>query len=365
MVIQDVTVFRAQVPYDRPYPLSFNAVDMAGADAIVARIRDRDGRTGWGEVTILPGYTHETVTSGLAFCLEQAQALVGVKSADAKRRLIAHVPSSPHAVTPLLTAIEMMEDHALLRRDKTARVPVLAPIRNRDAALIPDEVEELIGKGHRTLKVKMGFNVDEDLTRLDLIYKLVNGRARLRIDANQGYTREGGSRFAAALEPRFVEWFEQPCDRHDWESNAAVAKVSAVPVMLDEQIYDFSDIQRAAGVTGVGFVKHVLEKYGGLELLKTALDHIRICGMRPVLGNGGATDITSWQEACVATHTVDLPCEMHSFLKVKEPLLEQPLPFDNGDIVLRPDYRPMVNEATLKRFTVSEKRFAMSLHAAR
>ena len=121
--------------------------------------------------------------------------------------------------------------------------------------------------------------------------------------------------------------------------------------------------QRAAGVKGVAFVKHVLEKYGGLELLKTALDHIRICGMQPVLGNGGATDITSWQEACVATHAVDLPCEMHSFLKVKEPLLDEPLPFESGDIVLRPDYRPGVNESILKRYTVSEQRFATPVHS--
>ena len=363
MIIQDVTVYRVQLPYDRPYPLSFNSVHMAGADAIVARIRDRDGRIGWGEVTIIPGYTHETVDGGLAFGHEHGAALVGMKLADAKRRLIAHVPSAPHAVTPLLTALEMVEDHPLLKRNTTQRVPVLAPVRNLDAAKIPAEIEELLGKGHKTLKIKMGFDVDADLQRLDLIYKLTNGRARLRIDANQGYDREGGCRFAAALDPRYVQWFEQPCDRHDWESNAAVARVSAVPVMLDEQIYGFADIQRAAGVKGVAFVKHVLEKYGGLELLKTALDHIRICGMQPVLGNGGATDITSWQEACVATHAVDLPCEMHSFLKVKEPLLDEPLPFESGDIVLRPDYRPGVNESILKRYTVSEQRFATPVHA--
>src|SRR2546427_707247 len=84
----------------------------------------------------------------------------------------------------------------------------------------------------------------------------VDGRARLRIDANQGYSRSDGCRFASALDPEVVDWFEQPCALRDWDSNAAVAKVSAVPVMLDESIYSFVDIQRAAGIEGVGFIKH-------------------------------------------------------------------------------------------------------------
>jgi len=233
----------------------------------------------------------------------------------------------------------------------------LAPVRHKDSAKIPAEVEQLLKLGHRTLKIKVGFDVDKDLERVGLIQKVASGRARLRVDANQGYSRSEGSRFAAALDPTAVEWFEQPCDLKDWESNGAVAKVSAVPVMLDESIYSFLDIQRSAGMPGVGFIKHVLEKFGGLELLKAALEHIKICGMQATLGNGGATDITSWMEACVARLTVDIPCEMHGFLKVKEPLLTEPLPFENGDIVLRPDYHPTVNRTTLEKYTKATARF--------
>jgi L-alanine-DL-glutamate epimerase-like enolase superfamily enzyme len=219
-------------------------------------------------------------------------------------------------------------------------------------------VEQLLALGHRTLKIKVGFDVDRDLERVRLIQKIADGRAKLRVDANQGYSRSDGARFASSLDPSAVEWFEQPCDLKDWDSNAVVAKASAVPVMLDESIYSFEDIQRAAGMPGVGVIKHVLEKYGGIEMLKAALDHIRICGMRSTLGNGGATDLTSWMEACVARLTVDTPCEMHGFLKVKEPLLSEPLPFESGDIVLRAGYRPTVNQKTLEKYTKSTERVA-------
>lgn len=356
MKLHEVAIYRVQMPLDRPYPLSFNRVDMAAFDAIVAEVRDVDGQTGWGEVTILPGYTHETVESGWKFALDHSPQLIGKSTLAAKRHLIAHVEASPHAVNPLLTAIEMVEENPLLTIRETARVPVLAPIRHKDEKRIRPEVEDLVGKGHKTLKVKIGFDVDEDLARLDVIKNAVAGRARLRVDANQGFNRKDGCRFAAALDPKHIEWFEQPCDRHDWDSNAAVAKASAVPVMLDEAIYGFADIQRAAGLDGVGYIKHVIEKYGGLDLLKAALDHIRICGMKATLGNGGATDITSWMEACVARATVDIACEMHGFLKVKEPLLSEPLPFENGDIVLKPGYKPTVNRKVLEKYTVAKER---------
>jgi L-Ala-D/L-Glu epimerase len=358
MKVREVTIHRIKMPLDRPYPLAFNQVDMANFDAIVAEVRDGDGRSGWGEVTILPGYTHETVDSGWEFCRTQGRAILGRQTMDAKRHLISYVADSPHAVNPLLCAIEMLEDNPILRPEQVARIPVLAPVRHKDEARIPAEVEQLLAKKHRTLKVKVGFDVDRDLARIELIKRVVNGRARLRLDANQGYSRSDGCRFASSLDPGVVDWFEQPCDLKDWESNAAVAKVSAVPVMLDESIYSFVDIQRAAGIEGVGFIKHVIEKFGGLDLLKAALDHIRICGMKATVGNGGATDITSWMEACVARLTVDIPCEMHGFLKVREPLLSDPLPFEDGDIVLRPDYRPTINRQVLVKYTTSKERIA-------
>lgn len=363
MAIAEILLHHVMMPLDRPYPLSFNAVDLAGFDAIVAEVRTKDGRTGWGEVTILPGYTDETVASGWDFNTRMSEVLVGKDLAAAKRKLIAEAVSQPHAASPLLTSIEILEGNPLLEYDREYRIPVLAPIRSKERADIEAEVPPLLEFGHQRLKVKIGFDAKADFERLKFIADLVNGRALLRVDANQGYSREDAIWLAERLDSEAIEWFEQPCDRYDWDSNAAVAKVSAVPVMMDESIYGFDDIQRAAGMEGVEYVKHVLEKYAGLDLLRAALDHIRICGMKPVLGNGGATDISSWLESSVATVTVDIACELHGFRKVKEPLLDPPLPFESGDVVLRPGYKPTVNQDVLKTYRTDLARSAATVMA--
>lgn len=354
--IDEVEVHRATLPLDRPYPVAF--ATFSELDAIVVRVRDVAGSSGWGEVTIIPRYTHETVESGLAFCHAHAPRLIGLNVTQAKRHLLPFVGSEPHAVSALMTALEMLERHPLLRPKKTARIAVLAPVRKLDERSIGAEVEELLDKGHRTLKIKVGFStVDDDLKRLGVIAKAARDRAMLRVDANQGYTRDQGIHFAKRLDPNSVELFEQPCDKADWDANAAVAGQSAVPVMLDESVYNFADIQRAAGIHGVGYVKIEMEKFGGMEMTRAGLDLIRSCGMKPVAGNGAASDISSWMEAAAARTTVDIACEMHGFLKIKTPLLEEPLPFENGDIVLRPRYFPRVNEKLLSRLTKSKKRF--------
>jgi len=354
--IRSVAIHRAVLPLDRPYPVAM--ATFTELDAIVASVQSDEGGTGWGEVTIVPGYTHETVESGLAFCLARGPDLVGLDITRAKRRLLPSVASEPHAVSALMTALEMLEGHWILRPTETQRIDVLAPVRSLEEEAILPEVESLLRKGHRTLKVKVGFRtMSEDLVRLKVIASAAAGRAKLRVDANQGYSVTDGIHFSRRLDPEVVELFEQPCDKQDWDGNAAVANASAVPVMLDESVYNFADIQRAAGIDGVGYIKIEMEKFGGIEMTKTGLDMIKASGMIPVAGNGAASDISSWMEACAARQTVDVACEMHGFLKITTPLLREPLPYDNGAIVLRPDYFPTVDEASLARVATFTRTF--------
>src|SRR5579864_5044649 len=231
---------RVMLSLDRPYPVAFTT--FTELDAIVVEALDERAHVGWGEVTIVPLYTNETVESGWKFCKTQLPSLLGLSVAQGKRALVPHLSSAPHAVSAVMASLEMLDGDSLLRQSTVTRVPVLAPVRNIDQAAIAAEVEDLVAAGHRTLKVKVGFAaVESDLARLQFIAQCAAGRARLRVDANQGYDVTTGVRFAKSLDPETVELFEQPCHMTDWEGNARVAAQSAVPVMLDESVYTFDD----------------------------------------------------------------------------------------------------------------------------
>ena len=363
MTIESVSLWRVAVPLHTPYNLSL--VALAELDSIVAEIRDGDGRVGIGETTIIPGYTHETGDGGWTFCREHGARLVGMESAAAKASLDPYRLSDPHAVSVLQVALEMIEGNPVLNAPETThRIPILSPVNSKDPAEIPDEIERHLTDGYRTLKVKVGWDVHEDLDRLALIQRVNAGRATLRLDANQGYSAEEGKRFADGLDTDSLELFEQPCASDDWDANAAVAAVSPVPVMMDESIYGVADIDRAAAMPGCGFVKLKISKMTGVDLLVDGLHRIHANGQRPVLGNGAATDVGCWIEARVARRTIDNAGEMCGFLKNREQLLETPLTFDDGAIVLQPGYEARLNHAVVDRLAVAKERFTAPRAAA-
>ncbi|MDH3242945.1 MAG: mandelate racemase, partial [Alphaproteobacteria bacterium] len=346
MTVSEIILHRIKLPLITPYRLSYRVYE--DFDPIIVEARDADGRTGWGEGHISPGHTFESIEGGWQFCAEQGKRVLGLPVDEAKNRLEAIQPRSPVAAAALITALEMLAGHPALDIAAPARLPLLTPFHATEPDAIGTEVEARIDEGFRTLKVKVGKDAEADLARVAAVQAAVRGRATLRLDANRGFNREDGCRFASALDPQGIELFEQPCESKDWESNAAVAAVSAVPVMLDESIYGVADIERAADIAGIGFIKLKLKKMGGLDLLRRGLDRIRELGMTPVLGDGVSSEIGCWMEACVARDTIDNAGEFNGFLKPKARLFVNPLSFRNGALELDAGFRPEIDRAALE-----------------
>ena len=358
MRLQELTIRKVRLPLIRPYVLSYRTFNEF--EPIVVEARADDGRVGWGEGHISPGSSSETREGGWDFCREHAAAVTGKHTSEAKAIISANLGASKVAGTALLTAIEMIEGHPLLRIDREIRLPLLTPLNSSTPQEIEVEVERLIANGFRTFKIKVGKDADADLLRVRHIQRAAAGRASLRIDANRAYSEADACRFAAALEPASIELFEQPCPAEDWEANAHVAEVSAVPVMLDEPICALEDVRRAAEIPNVGFCKLKLKRFGGLDLLREALDLVRAYNMEPVLGDGLSSEIACWMEACVASVTIRNAGEFNGFLKPKVRLFAEPLPFQSGDLVLAPGYFPSIDREVLATHEIACERFSRS-----
>ena len=126
----------------------------------------------------------------------------------------------------------------------------------------------------------------------------------------------------------------------DWEANAKVASVSPVPVMLDEPICALADVERASGIPNVGFCKLKLKRFGGLDLLREALDAVRQSAWSQCSAMASSSELGCWMEACVASVTIRNAGEFNGFLKPKVRLFAEPLQFTAGEIVLPSAFRP-------------------------
>ena len=356
MKLQELKLRTIRLPLIRPYVLSYRT--FTEFEPIIVEVRDGDGRVGWGEGHISPGSSRETREGGWAFCREHAAAVVGKDTKEAKATIAANVAASKVAATAMLTAIEMLEDHPLLTVAREISLPLLTPFNSTTPEEIDQEVEQRLADGFRTFKIKVGKAADDDARRVKAIQHAIAGRATMRIDANRAYVEADASRFASSLDPSGIELFEQPCHSDDWDANANVAKVSTVPIMLDEPICGLDDIERAADIPNVGFCKLKLKRFGSLDALKQALERVRELGMEPVLGDGISSELQCWMEGCVARHVIRNAGEFNGFLKPKARLFAEPLRFAAGELVLAAGYTPTIDADVLATHELARERYS-------
>src|SRR5262249_42252946 len=226
----------------------------------------------------------------------------------------------------------------------------------------PDRGRAAARTGFSYVQDQSGKDADADAARVRTIQRAVDGRATMRLDANRAYAESDARRFAASLDPFGVELFEQPCHADDWDANANVAKVSPVPIMLDEPICGLEDIERAADIPNVGFCKLKLKRFGSLDALKQALERVRELGMEPVLGDGISSELQCWMEGCVARQVIRNAGEFNGFLKPKVRLFAEPLRFAAGGLVLPAGYTPTIDADVLAAHELARERFVAAKH---
>ena len=358
--IRNVTLRRLRMPLHVPYKLSYRTFEEF--EPCLVEIVTTEGRHGFGDGHISPGSSDETREGGWAFSREMADAFVGKTPADAMTRVCANVSRSKVVATAFATAIEMVERSGLLDVDEAVRLPLLSPIAGTEPDTIRRELDELHAQGFRTVKIKVGQDLEADLARVAAIQEAGDGRFTYRIDANRAYDEAEGCRFASEIDPEGIELFEQPCEAEAWDANAAVARASVVPLMLDEPICSNADIERAATIEGVGLCKLKLKRFGGLAALRESLDLVRSLGMEPVLGDGIGSEVTAWMEACVARSTIRNAGEFNGFLKSSVALFDEPLRFEGGAITMPAGYRPRLDPTRVAAHTTACEVFEDPIH---
>lgn len=359
--LERVQLHLLKVPLVEPYRLAFG--DLHAFDTLIVELTDAAGRHGFGEATVLTGYTDESIGTAWSLATSLAERLLAGDSRSARATIEPAVVDAPFAATAFGAALDALEGHPTLAAGAPVSVSLLALLQGRDRGEWAERIDQLVGEGYTTLKVKVGYGRSSDLDRVAQMQSLLGGRAQLRLDANQAYSAEEAIDFVRRVEPAGIELFEQPCAADDWDAHRSVVRQSRVPLMLDESIYGLADIDRAADEGLATYVKLKLMKCGGVSQLEAGLARIRARGMKPVLGNGVACDPNCWMEACVAARHIDNAGEMNGFLKPQLSLFEAPMPVRRGAISLPADWRPRLDRDALRRCAIDTRDLHRHGHA--
>ena len=107
----------------------------------------------------------------------------------------------------------------------------------------PEQNAQLAGdyvrQGFRTLKVKVGRNIGQDVERLRAIREAVGEGVKIRIDSNMAWSVKTAIEAIKKMERFALQYVEQPVPDWDLEAMAEVRRAVGVPIAADEACTDF------------------------------------------------------------------------------------------------------------------------------
>ena len=111
-------------------------------------------------------------------------------------------------------------------------------------------------QGFNAYKIKVGgAPLTDDLTRIETALSVCGSGEHLAVDANGRFDLDQALRYAEAMKPYRLRWFEEAGDPLDFRLNAALCEISPCPVATGENLFsaiDASNLVRYAGMrTGI------------------------------------------------------------------------------------------------------------------
>ncbi len=239
---------------------------------IFVRLITQDGRSAWGCTVAHPALTGDEPSAVLQACRACADRVPDLHPTQVEYTLAELTPLAAQAPSALV-AFDLAF-HDLL--GMIAGLPLyrlLGGYRNRipTSVTIPcvslDESVEiarrLAGEGFRILKLKGGFDPEEDVAKVKAIHRALPLHT-LRLDADGGYPIRVALEVAAALQGQ-VEMIEQPTPPEDLDGLRQVTLHSQVPILADQAVSTpRSALRMAAGHCAHGFTVKVATA-GGLR----------------------------------------------------------------------------------------------------
>lgn len=289
MRIQHVEIGRSQIPLRAPFVTALRTVTTT--DDVTVRIITDTGLQGLGgtaPASAVTGETHASATEALEKYI--VPAIRGREISDlngALRRVERALPSN----TVAKAAADLALHDLYCQAHGISLVQFLgggASEIKTDLTISLDTPEKMaedarlaVARGFTELKVKLGAGgVASDRRRIEAVARATDGRALLRLDANQAWQAKSTVRLVGELLNVGIpiDCLEQPVPRDDLEGLKRVTHELAIDVLADESAFSAAEAYSLLRADAIdGFVVK-LAKAGGLQGARTLIGLARAAG---------------------------------------------------------------------------------------
>lgn len=164
----------------------------------------------------------------------------------------------------------------------------------KDLSQLQEEMRQYLGMGYTHVKMKIGgVSLDEDLRRIDAVLTVVGDSSHLAVDANGRFGWDEALRYAEALKPYRLFWYEEAGDPLDYALQAALSEVYPHPMATGENLFSHQDARNLLRYGGMRPATDYLQfdcalSYGLVEYLRTLAQLGRFgWSSRRVIPHGG------------------------------------------------------------------------------
>jgi len=278
--IRKLEAFCYRYPLSTPVVTSFGR--MLDRPAVFVRVEDDDGHIGWGEVWAnFPSNGAEHRTRLINEVLAPAiSGFAASQPGDVWEKLtqgtsvLALQSGEPGPFAQAIAGIDLAVWDLYAKRRKTALWKLLGgasgQIQVYASGINPtgsrQMAEAALKRGHRALKLKIGFDPSVDRANLASLRQLV-GDGMLAADANQAWSVQQALDVAPHLAEFSLAWLEEPirADR-PWQEWQRLRRGVDVPLAAGENIASRAGFGQALGDDVLRVVQPDIAKWGGLSV---------------------------------------------------------------------------------------------------
>lgn len=279
--IRRIDAWSFRVAIERPVETSFGI--MHSRPAVFVRLEAEDGSFGFGEIWC--NFPSCGAEHRVAMAIEELGPLLTAGAFTSPTQAFDELTKKIH-VRILQTAEPGPYNQAIAGIDialwdlaaRQAGLPVRTFI-NADAVghvpvyssgihigIAEQVIDEARAEGVRNFKVKVGFNIADDLAALERLSPMIADGERLFSDANQAWDIEQALAFTKGAADTGLGWLEEPL-RADapvehWQQLAAEG---GVPLAAGENITGAVDFQCALDAGYLSYVQPDMAKWGGFS----------------------------------------------------------------------------------------------------
>jgi muconate cycloisomerase len=267
------------------------------------KIGAEEGLEGYGEATLAPVWSGESQAAAQHIIREILAPLLIGKDAlhlsaltDSMDRALIGNPFTKAAIemalVDLVAKIHQVPAYVLLggpRRDPEIRLKFsIGAFSPKEAARV---ARHAIALGLSAVKVKVGFDVTQDIARVEAVRSEVGAEVRVAVDANASWTESDAIRAIPYLERLDINALEQPIRRGDFRGCARLRQRTAIPIMLDESVFTRQDALEAIRCNACDLISIYPGKNGGIFRSLEIAQMVAAAGMQCVLGSNLEMDL--------------------------------------------------------------------------